>query len=122
MGHGTEPNPAELKDRRLADQVARTMQALATGSRLRILASLYDEPNAVGDLSRSVEMQTSAVSHQLRILRDLGLVASHRDGRRIVYRLHDEHVAQLLSEAMSHVEHLRLGLSVGVEEGTPLAR
>lgn len=89
------------------------MQALATGSRLRILASLYEQSRSVGELSRSVEMETSAVSHQLRILRDLGLVTSRREGQRVVYRLYDEHVPQLLSEAMSHVEHLRLGLATG---------
>lgn len=89
------------------------MQALATGSRLRILASLCGGGLSVGELSSSLEMETSAVSHQLRILRDLGLVTGRRDGQRVVYRLYDEHVAQLLSEAMSHAEHLRLGLATG---------
>lgn len=58
-------------------------------------------------------METSAVSHQLRVLRDLGLVTGRREGQRVVYRLYDEHVSQLLGEAMSHVEHLRLGLAIG---------
>jgi DNA-binding transcriptional ArsR family regulator len=47
------------------------------------------------------------VSHQLRILRHLGLVSGERDGRRVNYSLHDEHVGSLLEQAMSHVEHLR---------------
>jgi ArsR family transcriptional regulator, nickel/cobalt-responsive transcriptional repressor len=113
MSHGPAPDPVDLTDRDLADQVAGTMQALATGSRLRILASLSEQPRSVGELSASVEMETSAVSHQLRILRGLGLVASHREGQRVVYRLYDEHVAELLGQAMSHVEHLRLGLVSG---------
>ena len=53
-------------------------------------------------------MEASAVSHQLRLLRQLGLVVGTRDGRRVVYELHDEHVGQMLEEAISHVEHLRI--------------
>jgi DNA-binding transcriptional ArsR family regulator len=56
-------------------------------------------------------MEQSAVSHQLRLLRNLGLVVGTRTGRSIVYSLYDNHVAQLLDEAVYHSEHLRLGLS-----------
>lgn len=90
-----------------AQQVARVMSALATASRVRILGRLRTEPCAVGDLAAAVEMEQPAVSHQLRILRDLGLVVGHRDGRRTIYRLHDAHVAGLLDEALRHVAHLR---------------
>jgi DNA-binding transcriptional ArsR family regulator len=55
-------------------------------------------------------MEQSAVSHQLPLLRALGLVTGRRDGRRIVYRLYDDHVAQLLGQAVHHIEHLRLGV------------
>jgi len=55
-------------------------------------------------------MEQSAVSHQLRLLRHLGLVTSERQGRSIVYALHDAHVGVLLEEAIYHVEHVRLGL------------
>jgi len=111
MSHGGRSNPADLLDRRLAGQVAETMQALATPSRLRILARLYEGPASVGEICEAVEMDGSAVSHQLRILRHLGLVVGERDGRRVHYSLHDEHVGQLMEQAMSHVEHLRLGLA-----------
>ena len=111
VSHGGFVNPGELRDPKLAAQVAETMQALATSSRVRILACLYESPRSVGELSDAIGMEGSAVSHQLRILRHLGLVLAERDGRRVVYSLHDEHVGSLLEEAMSHVEHLRLGLS-----------
>jgi DNA-binding transcriptional ArsR family regulator len=113
MSHGGAPNPADLLDRDLAGQVAETMQALATPSRLRILARLYEGEGScsVSELSEVLGMEGSAVSHQLRILRHLGLVIGHRDGRRVLYELHDEHVGSLMEEAMSHVEHLRLGLA-----------
>jgi ArsR family transcriptional regulator, nickel/cobalt-responsive transcriptional repressor len=111
VSHGGHSDPADLLDGGLAGQVAETMQALATPSRLRILARLYEGPASVGEIAAAVGMDGSAVSHQLRVLRHLGLVAGERDGRRVNYSLHDEHVGQLLEQAMSHVEHLRLGLA-----------
>lgn len=84
------------------------MQALATTSRVRILARLREAPCSVGTLAAAVEMEQSAVSHQLRVLRHLGLVIGQRDRRRMIYALHDPHVGVLLEEAVSHLEHLRL--------------
>ena len=86
------------------------MQALATPSRVRILARLRESPCSVGELAVAVEMEQSAVSHQLRLLRHLELVVGERQGRRTVYALHDDHVRVLLEEAVYHVEHVRLGL------------
>jgi ArsR family transcriptional regulator, nickel/cobalt-responsive transcriptional repressor len=123
MSHGATPDPGELLDPRAARQVAETMQALATPSRLRILACLHAGPRSVSEISDAVGMDGSAVSHQLRILRHLGLVTGERDGRRVNYSLYDHHVAQLLEQAMSHVEHLRLGLAEGARrEDAALAR
>lgn len=92
-----------------AQHVARVMSALATPSRVRILARLREGPCAVGELALAVEMEQPAVSHQLRILRDLGLVLGSRSGRSIIYGLYDPHVAALLDEALRHIEHLRVG-------------
>jgi DNA-binding transcriptional ArsR family regulator len=89
-----------------AEEVARIMGALATASRVRILARLKSEPSAVGDLAELLEMEQPAVSHQLRILRDLGFVAGTRTGRNVIYRLFDSHVAALLDEALRHIDHL----------------
>ena len=109
MAHGeNEHEPGEL-DPQFTQAVAETMQALATPSRLRILGRLYSGPCPVNELAGAVGMEASAVSHQLRILRHLGLVAGHRDGRQIVYDLYDDHVGELLEQAISHVEHLRQG-------------
>lgn len=85
------------------------MQALATASRVRILARLNQSPCAVGELALAIGMKQSAVSHQLRLLRHLGLVIGERSGRRTIYALHDSHVGVLLEEAVYHVEHTRLG-------------
>ncbi|HEY3683071.1 MAG TPA: metalloregulator ArsR/SmtB family transcription factor [Streptosporangiaceae bacterium] len=111
MGHGPQgtPGPTGPLDTESAATVAATLQALATPSRLRILTRLRQGPCPVSELADAVGMEQSAVSHQLRLLRALGLVTGTRSGRRIVYALFDNHVAQLLDEAVYHIEHLSLG-------------
>jgi DNA-binding transcriptional ArsR family regulator len=113
MGHGVEGRgrPAARLDAETAAHVATTLQALATPSRLLILTELRQGPRPVTELAEAVGMEQSAVSHQLRLLRNLRLVTGARTGRNIVYSLHDHHIAQLLDEAVYHTEHLRLGLS-----------
>lgn len=110
MSHGEEADLTFLSAD-TARSVAETMQALATPSRVRILSRLGAGPCAVGRLAQEVDMEQSAVSQQLRVLRHLGLVVGERDGRQVIYALHDDHVRALLTEAVSHTEHLRLGLA-----------
>jgi ArsR family transcriptional regulator, nickel/cobalt-responsive transcriptional repressor len=111
MGHGVQgrSSPPAALDASSAAMIAETLQALASPNRLRILTRLRQSPCTVTDLSAAVGMEQSAVSNQLRLLRALGLVSGDRAGRNIVYRLFDNHVAQLLDEAVFHIEHLRLG-------------
>ena len=72
-----------------------------------ILATLQAGPRTVGGLVEAVGMEQSAVSHQLRLLRDRGWVAAERHGKSISYRLFDDHVAELIEQALYHAEHLR---------------
>ncbi|TPG17391.1 transcriptional regulator [Pedococcus bigeumensis] len=90
-----------------AQSVAGILHALATPSRVRILARLQDGPHSVGELTEAIGMEQSAVSHQLRHLRDLGFVTAERQGRHMLYELFDDHVAELIDQALSHAEHLR---------------
>jgi DNA-binding transcriptional ArsR family regulator len=108
-------DPAGL-DPDFAQAVAETMQALSTPSRLRILGKLHAGPLSVNELAAAVGMEPSAVSHQLRLLRHLGLVTGRRDGRQIIYDLYDDHVGDLLQQAIGHVEHLHLGHSRGTRK------
>jgi DNA-binding transcriptional ArsR family regulator len=100
-----------LDDAGYARAAAEAMQALAAPSRLRILARLHAGPVTVSELAADIGMGTSAVSHQLRMLRHLGLVVGQRDGRRVVYELHDDHVGEMLEHVAAHVDHVRLGIS-----------
>jgi DNA-binding transcriptional ArsR family regulator len=110
MAHGVQGNPNRPAhiDASTAEAVAVTMQALATPSRVRILGRLREGACSVGALADAVEMESSAVSQQLRLLRHLGLVLGKRTGRQVIYQLHDDHVGALLDEAVYHTEHLRL--------------
>ena len=109
MGHGADAEQGFLSTA-TARSVAETMQALAAPSRVRILSRLGVGACSVSELAREVGMEQSAVSQQLRVLRHLGLVAGERVGRQVIYALYDDHVRALLAEAVSHTEHLRLGL------------
>ena len=105
--HGvTSSTPISARD---AQHVARVMGALSTPSRVQILARLREGECTVGDLAAAVQMEQPAVSHQLRILRDLGLVLGSRTGRHVIYALYDPHVATLVDEALRHIAHLHAG-------------
>jgi DNA-binding transcriptional ArsR family regulator len=109
MSHGVKGRATGVSlDGPLASEVAQQMQALGTPSRLLILGRLRERPRSVGELAADVGMELSAVSHQLRVLRHLGWVVGERRGRQVFYALHDDHVAELLDQAVFHIEHLRL--------------
>jgi DNA-binding transcriptional ArsR family regulator len=78
--------------------------ALADPTRLRIVDALGIEELCVCDLAEVCGVSQSGVSHQLRMLRDLGLVAYRREGNRAVYRLADDHVLTLLAQGLEHAD------------------
>src|SRR5438270_13459154 len=91
------------------ERIASLMGALASTTRIRVLFALLEVGELpTGELAKAIEMSDSATSHQLRVLRDLGLVRRRRHGRQAFYRLADDHLAVLLKEALYHVDHIRL--------------
>lgn len=103
MGHqpSVHQSPQRL-DAETAQSVAATLRALANPRRLRILATLQSGPSTVGELTQILDMEQSAVSHQLRLLRDQGFVTAERQGRHIEYSLYDNHIGELIEQAVSH--------------------
>ena len=103
------PDAVDAARARLADREgdldgARALfAALGDPTRLRLLAALQAGPLCTCDLAAVLDVTESAVSHQLRGLRALRLVASDRDGRVVYHRLDDDHVAALLDVAAEHV-------------------
>lgn len=86
-------------------ELARTFKALADPTRVRLISALLNQELCVYDLSAVLGMAQSAVSHQLRLLRDLRLVKSRRLGREIIYMLDDEHIRNLYQLAYHHIQH-----------------
>lgn len=116
VSHGVDGRATVPRiDAELGRSIAQTMQALSTPSRVAILGRLREGACSVGELTDTVGMSQSAVSHQLAMLRHLGLVIGERRGRQVIYALHDPHVATLIEQAAFHAEHLRLGAPMPVE-------
>ena len=86
----------------LVARTATLFSAAGDPTRLRILDALSHEELCVCDLAVLSGISQSGVSHQLRLLRDRGLVSFTRDGNRAVYRLADEHVRALLAIGLAH--------------------
>ncbi len=83
--------------------LSQIFKAFADPSRLRILHALREEEMCVCDLSALLEISESAVSHQLRLLRTLHIVANRREGTILYYRLLDGHVPELIDLALLHL-------------------
>ena len=92
-----------------SEAISELMHALATPSRVRLLYALRAGEASVNELAERAAVTPSAASQQLRILRHLRFVATRREGRSILYRLHDHHVAALLDEVRNHLDHAALG-------------
>lgn len=113
----SRPPSAAPLDAALAGRLADTMFALSTPSRVLILGCLLAGPRSVSDITQALGMEQSAVSHQLRVLREHRLVRAERAGRKRLYALYDEHVSVLLEAGLRHVDPGRPRPGAGQEAG-----
>ena len=101
-------NLTALPEEDVVSSLAELFKALGDPTRVKILICLQASDMNVGDIADKLGMTTSAVSHQLRILRDAHLVNSRKEGRMVFYSLCDEHVKTIIETALEHVaEDLR---------------
>lgn len=91
----------ELKAAKLAE----LFSALSDASRVRILARLMDGETSVRAIAQEIGMNESAVSHQLRVLRQTHIVHARKSGRQVFYSIADDHVAQLFTMGWNHIQH-----------------
>lgn len=87
-------------------ELAETFRVLGDLTRVRILMALTESELCVNDIARSLDLTDSAVSHQLRILRNSKLVKFKKEGKNVVYSISDEHVVTIFREGLEHVEGL----------------
>ncbi|MBQ9091388.1 MAG: helix-turn-helix transcriptional regulator [Anaerotignum sp.] len=88
-------------------EMAEFFKIFGDGTRIRILQTLLEGEKNVGDLAEVLEMSQSAVSHQLRVLRQNDLVKYRKEGKVVFYSLDDEHVEEVLQQGMAHLRHKR---------------
>ncbi len=94
-----------LIDGLLATRLAQLFKAMSDPTRVRIISALAHTELCVYDLAATLGMSQSAVSHQLRRLRELNLVRYRKTGRHVYYRLDDEHVSELFRCGLEHITH-----------------
>ena len=87
-------------------EATQIFDALSDFTRFQILATLAQGERSVSELVESAHVSQSAISHQLRMLRDRGLVTARRDGQRQIYSLADEHVGTLIAVGLAHAAEL----------------
>lgn len=87
-----------------AQRMSEFLGFLADTNRLRILSMLADRELCVGDLAIALDMNESAVSHQLRTLRAIRLVSFRKQGRHVFYRLQDRHVLTFYQAIFEHLD------------------
>ena len=85
------------------DKLSRTFSVMGDPNRVRVIFALSKAELCVEELTLLLEMTHSAVSHQLRALKDLDLVKCRKEGRRAYYKLNDEHIENLFNEGLIHV-------------------
>lgn len=98
-------NQTQDIERQTLERVTEIFKALSDGTRVRILHLLIQHPCSVGHISHTLNLSQSNVSHQLRLLKQAHLVHAQRQGQSKIYQLDDQHVTQLLEQALNHATH-----------------
>ncbi len=98
---------ASMPDEGFLYDVAELFKVFGDSTRIRILTALQVSELNVCDIAEVLNMTKSAVSHQLRILRQTKLVKNRRVGKEIFYSLDDDHVNDIIAIAMAHVNHAK---------------
>lgn len=95
---------AEMPSEEKLYDLAELFKVFGDSTRIRILFVLFEAEVCVCDIASALNMTDSAISHQLRILKNSKLVKSRREGKSVFYSLADEHVRAIVSQGMEHVE------------------
>jgi ArsR family transcriptional regulator len=94
----------EFEPKEIVENMVKLLRACADETRLKILLALSKSDLCTCDLSNILSLSTSAISHQLRVLKLSNLVDAQRVGKQVVYRLTDKHVLELISSALEHAK------------------
>ena len=93
-----------MPDTNLLQNLSELFKIFGDGTRIKILFALYESEMCVCDIAALLGMTQSAISHQLRILKQTKLVKPRRDGKEVYYSLHDEHIFKILTQGLEHIK------------------
>ena len=96
--------PVVMPDDEVLYELADLFRVFGDSTRIKILYALFESELCVGDLAQLLDVSQSAVSHQLRVLKDSKLVRFRREGKTVFYALDDDHVRSILSMGIDHIE------------------
>ncbi len=96
---------ASMLDENSAGQLADWMKAFSDPTRVRLVGALLHAELCVHDLTVLLDMNQSAVSHQLRYLRNMRIVKRRKAGKTVFYSLDDDHVEQIFTQTLQHIRH-----------------
>lgn len=99
----TTCSPEDLPDEELLYDLADLFKVFSDTTRIKILYALMNDEKSVNEIAENLGASQSAVSHQLRILKQAHLVKFRRDGRNIHYSLADDHVLTILDQGLTHI-------------------
>ena len=98
------PLPEQLSpNAELLDDLAELYKIFGDSTRIKILYTLFTEERGVGDIARLLGMTMSAISHQLRILKQARLVKPRQEGKMVYYALADDHVRTIFAQGLDHI-------------------
>lgn len=92
-----------IPEKEIMESIADLFKAFGDTTRVQILYNLLHGELCVGEIAEAVELTQSAVSHQLRILKQIHLIKCRREGKNILYALADDHVRTILEMGLEHV-------------------
>lgn len=90
--------------------LAELFKVFGDSTRTKIIWALFEEEMCVCDIAFLLNMTQSAISHQLRVLKQARLVKPRREGKNVFYSLDDEHIGEILNQGMSHISEQTLGV------------
>lgn len=93
----------EMPDEEILYDLAELYKVFGDSTRIKILFVLFQSEMCVCDIAKVLNMSSSAISHQLRVLKNSQLIKFRRDGKSIFYSLADDHVRTILGQGMEHI-------------------
>lgn len=94
----------EIPSDELISRLAEVFKIFGDNTRIRILWTLFDKELCVFDISETLRMSQSAISHQLRTLKQARLVKARRNGKNTFYSLDDDHIKRIIEQVLIHIE------------------